>query len=873
MNLKNISFDEEKIILDIENKKKVNLFVGNEYKKIKLDSLNIDDGFLLPSNTLEEFIGEKITIELKNKDGYTPIDISYKKNKRLYLDNVILDYNGKLGHFNVGDLKKLNKYINLIDVEDCNDTIIIRYEVDLPTRYSSASLHLIHRSNKVTIDGTFISNEFNFEKQLYEYSVSKSDFLIKGGVWDFFVRVKSPSKEQLVRVDCKKNIVDNKYRKTFFDHKRLAYKIYSTLDSQLSCHVTEVTHKVIKLNYIRYNSDSLEISGSIIDRAFLKKLNLNLIYNENKIEVEGNIDLNAKEVVFFIKYRTIEEAILSGISEIKVFLSLNVDGNEILLPFKHHVSDEYNASDVLVYPHYMLGDFIGFKPNFNKKNELSFVRHYSIDARVKKIKYGKKIEIVLEDGYSKNIKLVACSTNNKITFQEKNGRFISNEKISNSFLGKSKYYLKAHVDGRYFNIHDISKEVKYKYKKFSNNKKYLAKKYYISCLATNSVLCFEIRKLRHDERLIKKAKLFVANTLAAVIKPYLKKPVLLVGENLGLVAQDNGYSFYEYAKNDKRAHTFYTLRKSSPDKKKTRNTINYDSFLHYLLYCLSDRLVVAHGIRDVVPTVKHTVLNRNDKKMIYLQHGVMAMKRVPIYGTSYNNSIDKFVVSSDHEKQLMVRENDFSNEQIIVTGLARFDKLFSSKNETAKEILVMPTWRDWLVKDERSFLESDFYKKYSELLSDEILLSEISRLGYRIRFLPHIEMYRRYLHCFSSSSSAVEIINPKEDSIQNLIKRSSAMITDYSSVAWDFLFLGKPIIFYHFDSIDYLSRRGSYITFSDSLPGDICYNHIDLTKSILKCLENSCQFDDKYQVKLNKFLNTKDSNNSKRIFDSVVKAL
>ena len=45
------------------------------------------------------------------------------------------------------------------------------------------------------------------------------------------------------------------------------------------------------------------------------------------------------------------------------------------------------------------------------------------------------------------------------------------------------------------------------------------------------------------------------------------------------------------------------------------------------------------------------------------------------------------------------------------------------------------------------------------------------------------------------------------------------MITDYSSLAWDALYLGIPVIFFHFDIEEYLAHRASFVDLHGRLFG------------------------------------------------------
>ena len=67
---------------------------------------------------------------------------------------------------------------------------------------------------------------------------------------------------------------------------------------------------------------------------------------------------------------------------------------------------------------------------------------------------------------------------------------------------------------------------------------------------------------------------------------------------------------------------------------------------------------------------------------------------------------------------------------------------------------------------------------------------------------------QKYINSFSKCSDRIIIGNAKDYDVQDLLKRASLLVTDYSSVFFDFAYLGKPIIFYQFDEEKF--RAGQY---------------------------------------------------------------
>ena len=76
--------------------------------------------------------------------------------------------------------------------------------------------------------------------------------------------------------------------------------------------------------------------------------------------------------------------------------------------------------------------------------------------------------------------------------------------------------------------------------------------------------------------------------------------------------------------------------------------------------------------------------------------------------------------------------NFFSN-QVVVTGLARFDELFNPNVEVKNQILIIPTWRDWLTSIDR-LQTSEYLKRMNDLLHSQ-KLKEIANKGTDIIFV------------------------------------------------------------------------------------------------------------------------------------------
>src|SRR5699024_5755720 len=92
------------------------------------------------------------------------------------------------------------------------------------------------------------------------------------------------------------------------------------------------------------------------------------------------------------------------------------------------------------------------------------------------------------------------------------------------------------------------------------------------------------------------------------------------------------------------------------------------------------------------------------------------------------------------------------------------------------------------------------------------------------------------------------IIPPGDISTNHLMSVVDILISDYSSVFFDFIPTGKPIIHYIYDIEKYTTVRGLNLSI-DELPGHIAKNTEELVSSVDYCLKNQDPSDNYLEAK------------------------
>lgn len=177
-----------------------------------------------------------------------------------------------------------------------------------------------------------------------------------------------------------------------------------------------------------------------------------------------------------------------------------------------------------------------------------------------------------------------------------------------------------------------------------------------------------------------------------------------------------------------------------------------------------------------------------------------------------------------------------------------------------KIILYAPTWRDNEMAGSWDYtfqLKFDLNKFYEELHSDHILVLRMHHLISDSLELD--EKYKDFVYDFS-----------KYDDIQELYILADILITDYSSVFFDFANSRKPILFYAYDYEMYKDQiRGFYLDMETELPGPVIKNDEDLLKAIENIDEVSETYMERYNKFYQRFCSLEDGHAAKRVVEKV----
>lgn len=338
----------------------------------------------------------------------------------------------------------------------------------------------------------------------------------------------------------------------------------------------------------------------------------------------------------------------------------------------------------------------------------------------------------------------------------------------------------------------------------------------------------------------------------------------------------NTGAFFDFLieNNYNQKYKFIWLLKNKKNKKKIFNTKYYDI----------NKINIFRRIK--IARAKYLIYDNwvikkfNDKqKSIYLSHGFPVLKNVKGI-INIPKNCDHVLCTSEDFIDLEIEQFGVSANQIFINGMPRNDKLFIKNNEIKKLIhnekynkiiMWMPTFRKFAFSernDSDAYFELgiplisniDEYKKINSILKSQNNLliiklhpaQDISSL--KINDLSNIKVFT------SDKFTSLDV------DLYKLLNNIDALISDYSSVSFDYMLLDRPVA-YNVDDIDSYKIGFAFENVYEYMPGMKIKNIADMENFLNDVTSNIDSYKaerNKVSKKANKY---SDSDNCKRLAD------
>lgn len=369
-------------------------------------------------------------------------------------------------------------------------------------------------------------------------------------------------------------------------------------------------------------------------------------------------------------------------------------------------------------------------------------------------------------------------------------------------------------------------------------------------------------------------KLFI-NNLVKIITVFIKKDsqILIIGGWFGERFADNSKYLYLYLNENKEKYNLKKIiwiTKSKSIKKQIEEELKYEVYMKWSLksiyYHLKSKYhIIDQSSKDILDFFSVGAIKIN------LWHG-MPLKKIGAFmknATNFKSTVEignwnkKYILSCSKfgaetiGKAFCVNRNKMingmyprnyylinNNEKKLNIEKKYLEIIKKKKRENKKIILYLPTFRD---NRELIFLGEKNEKKlkiFFKFLNENnyFLVTKLHFAGDKI-----INKGRDKIE-----NTNKEFLNlSSELDVYSILRESDILITDYSSVYFDFLYLDKDIIFYPYDLIYYRDEdRGLMFEYSKMTPGDKVYTLEELKEN----LKTKCYQRDSYKEERKKLL-------------------
>ena len=347
-------------------------------------------------------------------------------------------------------------------------------------------------------------------------------------------------------------------------------------------------------------------------------------------------------------------------------------------------------------------------------------------------------------------------------------------------------------------------------------------------------------------------------------------------------ARDNGFWLYRYIR---RAHPeqdcVYAINPSSVDYARVKElgeVIPYGGYKHWVYYLAAHKNISSQkgGKPNAAVCYVLEVFGLLKNKRAFLQHGI-TVNDVP--WLHYDNTkMGLFVCGAKKEYECVRDTFGYPANAVQYLGFARFDGLHDLQ-VIPDQILVMPTWREWIatptsksqtLDDMSDFTSTEYFQRWNEFLNSPQIAALLEKYRMQMVFYPHRNM-QKYLGQFSTASDRIVIADWKRYDVQELLKSSAFLITDYSSIFMDFAYMRKPMLYYQFDEAKF--RQGQYgqgyFSYRDDGFGPFCETLEEVTGVLESYMAKGLCSDPVYRRREEEFFPLWDTENCRRNYEAI----
>ena len=522
-----------------------------------------------------------------------------------------------------------------------------------------------------------------------------------------------------------------------------AYKFLNNKDLNSYCIAIENQLKQIDDKYIlEQKFASYKTKLFALSLKYKRDVRYDIIQKNNLFIYSGKILIN-----------------LSKRNKIIIWNNLNFEGNALQLEGKDNFWFPKN-----IYYYYCRFANNTFFPSYKYYSGFDFYTMYGLSDKGRMINFN----IPIGENNGQSLKFFISYKGKEIEIFPSLGKFTHISKIKNGYYSNGKYIIKLKkkriIIYQYNKILEKSFELKFckELKKLQKQKIVDLRKNYFK---------FKKRNNNHN------------NT----------KEIWLINDKPNK-AGDNGEYFFRFLmkKNFNNIKAYFVIKKTSYDYQRLKhfvNIIDLDSAEYLNKFLKADKIIsseygswVTNPFGNDINFIKD-LLHFN---IIYIQNGIIA-DDMSKYLNKIDNNFNLFITSSKKEyKSILSSKYYFNKNNVVLTGLPKFDNLFELSKIKSKEklILIIPNYRIYLKETidfmhfksiySDNFKYTSFFRFYNSLINNHKILLNMEKYNFSGQFCLH-PYFSEQINDFTKNNF-FKIEN--NCNYQEILIKSSLLVTD-----------------------------------------------------------------------------------------------
>lgn len=577
-----------------------------------------------------------------------------------------------------------------------------------------------------------------------------------------------------------------------------------------ACYIFEQCMSMFEFIFERYDRVPLAFQGLYVNDVYWKLINNILLphhYKKNEYEI-------ALYRIKKLLKRCDDFVILNhpGIDFFEKYYLLHLKENHRILPKARDKRFELYDGKTLV------------------------VREHSMEIVVTKLIYQNGR--VLLEGFIKSVFLQFYERNPMLCVIENDGEIVRKLKLSDS---AHNYYLSHEKTQNFRSFRytcDPNRTKQIKFEVEIDSRWYPTHYYFMPLVSLSHVKGYNTcRKCDLDITLTKDQSILFHRSK----NTELNKEIWLYYDCVGVKCDNGLLQFQHDIQKKDNVERYYVVTDNTQLQKDMVTSVKFGSEKHILLLQKCTKIITAYiEESNLIPSdivnVEEFAL-RFSAEVVYLQHGVLHIC-MPWKYSREKLLADRIVVSTKEEANLYI-QNGYDDEQLIKTGMPRFESL--KRCPSKRKILYAPSWRLYLVGQYKNqawedlgekFENSKFLNKVNSFLNSKSLENFLNKYNYTldIKLHPIFQMYEKH---FVWTSKRISINKGEsEDGEYDLL------ITDYSSYAYNFRYLSIPVIYFFPDIEEFKCGMNGYrqLNYPESFWEEVAVDEEELVNKLYNAI-------------------------------------